>query len=230
MAGTLAVCRGWVMQPKMPCFVITKDRPTYTKQLLDSLQPHEDQFEIIIMDHGSSYPIMLHFLEYLEKYNYKVFRLGLRSPRQLWESSIFHQLAGDGYYAVTDPDLVFKIKGTNWINIAKYALQEDPSLVKVGPGLVIDDLPNTSLSHRVRNWEAQYWVRKHQYGHMGDIDTTMALYRPLTEMPEFRLGPAVRLDEPFLMRHLPWYQEYETDELIHYRNTMVEGSSFWSVS
>jgi hypothetical protein len=58
----------------------------------------------------------------------------------------------------------------------------------------------------------------------------LALYPSLSVAPDFSLGPAARLDAPYLMRHLPWYETAETDteELAYYRAHALPGASHWA--
>jgi hypothetical protein len=40
----------------------------------------------------------------------------------------------------------------------------------------------------------------------------------------------VRLDAPYLLRHLPWYGELDAEEAAHYREHALPGATHWSVT
>lgn len=108
-----------------------------------------------------------------------------------------------------------------------------PSVVKVGLGLRIDDLPGYGRVPfpDVRAWEGAFWTNRADPGAWhAPVDTTLALYPPLSRQREFRLGPAIRLDAPYLLRHLPWYETGpESEELAYYREHALPGATHWSV-
>ena len=87
-----------------------------------------------------------------------------------------------------------------------------PQGAKVGPALRIDDLPAhyTQRDH-MRFCESDYWLRKYDAGDCWNaaIDTTAALYQPgWQKWPLAEQGGVqhVRLDFPYVVRHLPWYE------------------------
>jgi hypothetical protein len=88
-----------------------------------------------------------------------------------------------------------------------------PGGAKVGPALRIDDLPECyALREHMRFCESDYWLRKYpeQDCWNAAIDTTMAVYNsgwlrwPLAEQGGV---PHVRLDFPYVVRHVPWYSD-----------------------
>ena len=62
------------------------------------------------------------------------------------------------------------------------------------------------------------------------IDTTLALYRPLSETPAFTVQ-AVRTGPPYLADHLAWYEDLEDPlpELRHYHEHAEPGISYWTL-
>jgi hypothetical protein len=84
----------------------------------------------------------------------------------------------------------------------------------------------------VHSWERNFWVERTPSGRAwrAPVDTTLALYPGLGVAPDFQLVPAARLDAPYLMRHLPWYETPETDteELAYYRARVLPGASHWA--
>lgn len=218
---------------KTPCIVITRDRASLARPCLASLERFVDEIDIHVVDHGSTYPAML---DLLDGCPHPVHRAGDNSPRALWDSPELERIVGrDRTYLVTDPDLVFDAGcPSDWLNALKieYVEQSRGTEIKVGMGLRIDDIPlNTAMGREVLAWESGFWqtrTRSERSFH-APVDTTMALYPPLVKQPSFQLAPAVRLDAPYLMRHLPWYgyEEEQPEETAYYREHAIVGSSHW---
>ena len=86
-----------------------------------------------------------------------------------------------------------------------------PTGAKVGPAIRIDDLPACFAERdHMRRCESDYWLRRYDEGDCWNaaIDTTMALYSAgWTRWPLADQGgvPHVRLDFPYVVRHVPWY-------------------------
>lgn len=213
----------------IPCFVITRDRVSYTRLCVESLERFSDQLEIHLVDHGSTWPAML---DYLDTSSHPVHRSPSRPPRSLWGSEELTRVAGTGRYLVTDPDLVLDPDcPSDWLQRLDDELDYRAAikqLVKVGLSLRLDDLPPSSLTDAVCAWECGFWVERTDSGQAwkAPVDTTLALYPPLQMQQEFLLTPAARLDAPYLLRHLPWYGE-SGPEIQYYREHLVPGSSHW---
>lgn len=211
------------------CIVITRDRATFTRACIAALEVQSD-LELHIVDHGSTWPPML---DYLTASPHPVHRLGDHPPRALWEwDGLLGVVGRNQPYLVTDPDLLLDCP-SDWLDALYFELTAVDNRVKVGLGLRLDDLPSTVLATKVRAWESQYWVTRASPSTQpgvwaAPIDTTLALYRPLGEQPRFELGPAVRLDAPYLVRHLPWYEDPAPEETVYYRAHLVPGSSHWA--
>jgi hypothetical protein len=100
--------------------------------------------------------------------------------------------------------------------------------VKIGLGIRLDDLPDTPLGNNAREWEAQFWqLRRNTRSWHASVDTTLALYPPLEIQPTFSITPAVRLDAPYLIKHLPWYGDLDPGEAEYYRAHALPGASHW---
>ncbi len=218
---------------RTPCIIITRDRADYTERCLTSLRRFSDQLEIHIVDHGSTWPPMLHWLTAQATYMDNVHYCGDRPPRALWDDrELLRDIVGCREYLVTDPDLIFdEACPDDWLEQLRVDLLRGEPVVKVGMGLRIDDLPATTLGASVRAWEDAFWREKVPSGRAwrAPVDTTLALYPGLGVAPDFQLAPAARLDAPYLMRHLPWYETPETDteELAYYRAHVLPGASHW---
>lgn len=215
-----------------PLIVIVRDRLSYMLRCLASLEPHAARLglDIHLVDHGSTWPPMV---DWLATCPYPVHYRGNVPPRALWEWDGLQRIVGglgSRRYLVTDPDLVLDddIPG-DWLLRMSDELTATTGLIKVGLGLRLDDLPDTDLSATVRGWELAFWQDHTPTGQAwrAPVDTTLALYQPLSAVPGFALHPAARLDAPYLARHLPWYGDLDPAETDHYRTHALPGTSHW---
>ncbi len=214
---------------RTPCIVITRDRVSLTRLCVASLERFSDQIQIILVDHGSTYMPMI---EYLASSPHDVQQRADHPPRALWDGANLSYYVGHNEpYLVTDPDLVFDDAcPADWLEQMRAELEREPSRpVKVGMGLRIDDLPDTLLARKVRDWECLFWVNPtpQRRSWHAPVDTTMALYPPLRQQPGFALSPALRMNSPYLMRHLPWYADDFPEETQYYRQHALTGASHW---
>lgn len=211
-----------------PCVVITRDRASYARRTLEALHGFAGDLDIHIVDHGSTYGPML---DLLAEVPYPVHRRATHPPRDIWAWEGLREIVGDCCYLVTDPDLVFDGDcPRDWLDRLHEVLhRRDSYVIKVGMGLRLDDLPPTPLTSKVTAMEKAYWVSPYPAGIAwhAPVDTTMALHRPLAEVPHFGLAPAARLNAPYLMRHLPWYGDLSPEETAYYRRHHVRGASYW---
>lgn len=209
----------------VPCIIITRDRRGLLLRTLASLEPYD--LDVHIVDHGSTYEPML---ETLAGIAVTVHYRPSLPPRALWDWEDLPKIVGSNPYLVTDPDLVLDENcPSDWLHRLGYELAHFGNIVKVGMGIRIDDLPNTPMSEKVCAWECGFWqTRSALRSWMAPVDTTLALNRPLAQAPKFALVPAVRLDTPYLVRHLPWYEDEFPDETKYYRDHLIPGSSHWS--
>jgi hypothetical protein len=193
---------------------------------LESLSKYD--LEIHLVDHGTTYGPMLTLLQ---ETNLPVHWRGDVMPRSLWEWPGLREIVGDRRYLVTDPDIVLDDKcPDDWVERLGRILDEPDAPPKVGMGLKIIDLPFTEMGLKVRRWEAHFWSHPRPDGNYNaPVDTTLALHEPLTKYSEFILGPSIRMGPPYLIRHLPWYDDWYIDEQIYYRERILPGSSHWSV-
>ena len=104
---------------------------------------------------------------------------------------------------------------------------------KVGPAIRIDDLPaHYDQRDHMRFCESDYWLRKYPEGDCWNaaIDTVFALYESTwTRWPLAASGGVqhVRLDFPYVVRHLPWYEDSAnpSEETKYYRVHVAPGFS-----
>jgi hypothetical protein len=208
--------------------VITRDRVSYTRHCLASLEQYSHLLDIHIVDHGSTWELMQPLLD---GGKYPVTRRGDETPRSLWEWPGLWDIVGDKPYLVTDPDVVLDLHcPEDWLKkmMEQLVLPSGRPTVKVGLGIMLDDLPATTLGAKAREWEYQFWTdRRNADSWYASVDTTLALYPPLEIQPTFSITPAVRLDAPYLIKHLPWYGDLDPGEAAYYRAHALPGASHW---
>ena len=123
-----------------------------------------------------------------------------------WDSMAISLFAHNNYYVLSDPDIIpVEDCPTDAISYFYKILIKYKNIVKVGFGLKIDDLPGYyHLKDVVINWEKQYWDKQTEPRvYLASIDTTFALYKPHSY---YSLEDSLRTGEPYVARHLPWYQ------------------------
>ncbi len=224
----------------MKAFAITRDRVTYARQCVDALLAAG--LEVVIVDHGSTWPPMVEWLREIDSRNvhgylnpWVVWDVN-RHPRDLWRPGgpIVQLVDADERFIVTDCDVV-PDEGcpADWVERMRATLDRYPAIRKVGFGLRTDDLPeHYQHADMVRRWEAQYQavadggrlnpMMSDAGAVIADIDTTLAMYR---RYEPFTLGPAVRLRPPYVARHLPWYEDalHLDEEQRYYRDHAEHG-------
>lgn len=185
----------------IPVMVICRDRVEPLQELLAWLET-EGMTDLHLIDNDSTYPLML---EFLESTRHSVVRLGRNvghtSP---WLPELDHLRRGP--FVVSDCDVVPDPESHGAVEHFANVLNRYRSIVKVGFGLHIDDLPeHYDRREEVIRWESQFWERPlTEQVYMATLDTTFALYRPRTP---YTLGPSLRTGGRFMARHEPWYQD-----------------------
>jgi hypothetical protein len=183
---------------------------------------------IYILDNNSEYPPLLN---YYETCKYKVFRLSENLGHlALWKTNIC-KMFNKNYYIYTDPDILpCKECPGNFIEFFMLKLNQYKNITKIGFGLRIDDLPdNYKDKQKVIQWEEKFWTAEVEPDiYDADIDTTFALYKPLTNYYLNHLK-AYRTGGKYIARHLPWYENSNnpTEENIFYKANVKPGASHW---
>lgn len=187
--------------PQIPVLVICRDRLDPLLDLLGWLEA-EGMTDVHLIDNDSTSPALLDFFDAT---HHTVVRLGRNvghtSP---WLPELEHLRRGP--FVVSDCDVVPDAEATGAIAHFVDLLNRYRSVVKVGFGLHIDDLPqHYDRREEVIAWESQFWQRPLvEDVYMATLDTTFALYRPRTP---YTLGPSLRTGGRFMARHEPWYQD-----------------------
>jgi SAM-dependent methyltransferase len=186
---------------------------------------------LIVIDNNSTYPPLLRY--YADMMSNSAIRLVSRyetgGKLALWEERILARLGVVGPFVFTSSDIVpdaccpFDI-------VAHLAvlLRENPQILKAGPALRIDDLPERyRFRHEVDVLQRRFWRAPVAEGvFLARIDTTFALYRPGSA---FALRPALRTGWPYLARHEPWYADSPSpsEEELYYASSLPEGRGTW---
>jgi hypothetical protein len=168
--------------------------------------------KIAVIDNASTYPPLLAFYDSPAMEGIQLLCVGANlGPEAFWRLDLHLQQAGP--FIVTDPDVVPDPQCPLDLVRKMHEVAARYAPAKVGPALRIDDLPACYAEREhMRFCESDYWLRKYPEGDCWNaaIDTTPAVYQsgwghwPLAES-----GGAqhVRLDFPYVVRHIPWYSD-----------------------
>jgi GT2 family glycosyltransferase len=212
----------------MPVFIICRDRVDSLKVLVAWLEQHGLK-QIVFIDNDSVYPPLV---SYLQQTPYQVLRLyrnvGHTSP---WALGAVRALVPEGFYIVTDPDVI-PIEDCPADVLQHFLALHEQYFVyqKVGFGLRIDDLPDHyPLKQSVIDWESQFWTKAiGPEVYEAGVDTTFAMYKPFSY--DYVLHPSVRTGKPYVARHVPWYLDpaHISEEERHYRFRADHNVSSWN--
>ena len=216
----------------MKAFIIFRDRVTYAHLCLTALT--EAGLEPVIVDMGSSWHLAGDWLKAMHAAKVKILLHGGGHPRSLWEWEPFRDLCGADPYAVTDCDVIPSDDcPLDWPVVLQNKLDAHPEYDKAALGLRLDRIPDFyQRKDHVLKWEKQFWETPLGDGtYRAAADTTLAVYRPLTERPAFSLN-ALRIGEPYLADHVAWYEDYADldEELRWYHEHAEPGISYWTVA
>jgi hypothetical protein len=210
-------------------FIITRDRLTPLKQLLDWFEKQGVQ-HLVFLDNDSAFPPLM---DYLKEAPYQVVETGQNVGHTVpWKRAIIKLLAPDTFYVVTDPDVIPQKDSIDAIRHLYQIHRDFPDHLKVGLGLSIHDLPEGyALRNEVIAWESQFWEHPIREGIFeAGVDTTFALYKPYTY--SYFLHPSLRVGKPYTAKHLPWYNTDDelTNEDIFYRLRADQNVNTWDKS
>ena len=211
------------MEEKIKAFLISRNLKYTLKNTVDFLKK-EPRVEINILDNDTTYgPTLDYYDEVRDSVN--IHHVGENAgPYVLWHR--FSNLWNDNYFIAADTDCTYDGIPEDWLDKMIHVLKNS-DYVKAGFSLRVDDLPNTGVGNEARNWDGGFWTQYNEKfdGWHADTDTTFALYKPRTGMC---LGPALRLNKPYTMRHEPWYLDANnvSEEWRYYHNN-ISGASYW---
>lgn len=211
----------------IPIIINNRNRFTFLKQMIDALN-EKGYHNIYIIDNNSSYQPLL---AYYDRIPHKVFRLkenvGFLS---LWKMGIYKEFENN-YFVYSDSDVVpTEYCPNDFLQIFLNRMKADPSLMKIGLSLKIDDLPDQFKNKQeVIEWESQYFKNEiDDLFYLANVDTTFALYRPYMRGGASRLK-MFRSKSPMEAYHMPWYNDSSnlSEEEIFYINN-AKTSTHWT--
>jgi len=206
------------------------------KCLLKSIKSYErlGNVDIHIIDNGSDYPELL---QWYKDSKYKVHYFDkITDPNQLPDNvnNILNKLDYPfKYYIVTDSDV--EIENPEPLIKRFILIHLTYNVEMVAPMLRINDLPqNKYTKEQIRRQTVQFWNKPRvllrlpgctQEAIPTVVDTTFAMFKDNFRFR--RYGRGYRLFEPFMAKHLDWYDDIEhpSKEKMHYFNTASKCSS-----
>lgn len=214
----------------IPIFILTRDRLSSTRATIQSYRKTlSSQFEIIVLDHNSTYPhILQYFKKQQEHYNLTIHHL----YNDDWDTTMekangiiqayLEQRPEVKYYVFTDPDIAFLRTNPDALLFYAGLLDSCPWLNVVGPHLQISDIPaiyqrKYLSNYSVYEWESQYWKTvphmatwKGSGYHVSEqlIDTTFGMRRRDLKLARITC-PCVRAYAPYAAVHVDWYFDTE---------------------
>lgn len=209
----------------IPIIINNRNRLFFLKKLISYLI-NKNYKNLILLDNQSTY---LPLIDFYNKTNHKVIRFqDNKGYLSLWKSSFFDKIKNN-YYVYTDPDVLpIDECPKDFLNYFLDCLNKNPKLDKVGFGIEINDIPHKETLNKfiIKN-EKKFWLKKIPNSNLykAPIDTTFALYRP-NAFGGYWLSSA-RSEYPYLIRHLPWYDEKDEKEEIFYSENILKNSSFY---
>jgi hypothetical protein len=201
-------------QVELPFIVVTHNRLSGLKNLLDFIIKSSLNVRLIIADMKSTYPPMLDFLDSLvTTRNVEVLYLENIGPRSLYFSQRFRKIVGKNGFFLTDGDLDYSEVHPDLLQNLMDVSAKYPGMRKVGCALKLIDLPVGAhgldkKSEVIKSGEKRNWspLREIEEGiFLAPVDTTLAYY-PRIES-RFFFWPALRLGGVNTLRHSPWYED-----------------------
>lgn len=213
----------------VPIFICSKDRASYLQTLVLHLKI-QGYHNIHVLDMGSTYEPML---ELLNRIPAIVHRCGEQPHPHIhfWRMDLIKETP---WYVYTDSDVIPDCP-EDWAEQMLGLFKENMLIEKIGLGLRLDDLPDHfTRKGEVLQWEGQFWANRwNEMSFLAEVDTTFAMYRGRYH----RTDPAahisnthsLRMDKPYVARHLPWYANsaQPTEEHIYYLNHMQPEIGHW---
>ena len=211
----------------IPIIINNFNRLEYLLKLINSLEIR-GYTNIHILDNHSTYPPLL---EYYKLCPYNVYRLNKNvGYKAIWETGLY-EIFKHNYYVYTDADMqIDEACPNNFMEHFVKILKRYSSVQKVGFGIRINDLPDEYLNkEKVLKWESRFWENEVAPGiYRASIDTTFALYRPYCKGVADIHHKVFRTGHPYIIRHLPWYNNMEDiNEELYYLNS-IQTSTHWS--
>jgi hypothetical protein len=230
----------------VPVFLISFNRGTKLRGMVDGLRQLETETEIVVHDNGSSDPGTLEVLHELEQEGVRVVRCEpISSPDELnlvdgTVQRFFEDWGEPQRYVVSDCDIDLTVADPRALAVYDELLDRHPEAACVGPMLRISDLPeayplrNSVLNrHIYQFWQHDPRIEQTSFGEVASrparIDTTFALHRAGERFHRLKMG--LRVYEPFEARHMDWYEwsstvyrESASTEITNWGRAQEEGA------
>lgn len=212
---------------RTPIIIISFNRLEFIKEQVDWLL-YNGYNNIHIIDNASTY---LPLLKWYKSVKASVYILDKNLGHEVfWRTHLFQRLGGN-YHVITDSDLLPTEKTPkDFLDMFYYLLNKYQFIKRVGFGLEINDIPDHyPLKKEVIDWEmAIYKTELEQGVYMANIDTTFALSRPNVLYQCW--GETIRTSYPYLLRHMPWYEDPNEISIdgMNYINTANSSSSWYN--
>jgi hypothetical protein len=209
----------------VPLIINNYNRLQVLQDQLDWLRTLEGISGILIVDNDSNYEPLLRFYDSLSsETRIQVVYLGHNSWRKGAAELAAQLLKAHTYVIVTDPDLLpYAQTPTDLVSHLVSVAQQYPTYNHVGTSLEINDIPDHNpLKANIFHHESKYWkqlLSNDPRAFVAPIDTTFAIYKQGSVIEQ--LEPALRLNRPYTLKHIDWYQnpEVRTEEYNHYMST-----------
>lgn len=212
---------------EIPIIINNRNRLTFLKQLIAFLEKSGYK-NIHILDNNSNYQPLL---EYYKICSHNIIRLKENVGHlALWDSKEYKKFI-KGYYVYTDADVVpIDDCPADFLNTFLLKMENDKSIMKIGLGLKIDDLPDCfEMKEQVIEWEKPHReIDFDENYYLSNVDTTFALYRPYVTQGASRLK-MLRSKSPLEAYHMPWYNDTKNlnnEELFYIKNAKT--STHWT--
>jgi len=232
---------------KIPIFVITFNRLETLKRTLQSYYDTiKSPWELVINDHGSTYPQTVEYLKGLESKGIKVYWKGemVREPNYQTMPKVAETIADyfthnpPSKFVVTDDDYALESDG-DILEAFSYLLDSHPEAEVIGPEMILWDIPDgyadkqrcinhyehTRIIYKQNNPDLLgRYNNKYIYGHSQWVESNFGMYRPGTNWTCVR-KMGYRTFEPYMIRHLAWYitSENITPDYQYYLDTRMAG-------
>lgn len=216
----------------IPIIIVNYNQLETLKLLIDYLLDNNYK-NLHIIDNNSNYPPLLSYYKIISNDVNVIFHDNNDGHMVFWEKNVFFKKFSNGYYVVTDPDVLPIADCPNdFLKVFLDLLIKSKTRYKVGFSLKIDDIPDYNpVKKKVLNWESRFWKTKTSEGHfLANIDTTFALYRPKLKTKKF-FYMGLRTKSPYTAKHFGWYIDPDnlTSEQEFY-NRSANSSSSWKLN
>ena len=213
---------------EIPIIINNRNRLTFLKQLIESLQ-NMGYKNIIILDNNSTYPPLI---EFYRSTKYQVIFLNENLGFDALDKIPLYKEIRKNYFVYTDPDVLpIEECPDDFLKFFLDTLIKYPKVQKVGFSLKIDDLPDTyENKEQVIAWEKAFYDNQiNDKLYLAPIDTTFALHRPFASLSTKGRYKMIRAAHPYAARHMPWYINSKnlSDEEKYYIDH-VEIGTHWS--